>query len=98
MEGLMQPQQLRTRILLWTEEEIRLKRLPAKSSTILEAAANFRAPTSPVSLAPAKVRPAASPRRSLDAGYYCLTAAAPPGGLHSLQDSRHAGYPACFRK
>lgn len=37
MEGLMQPDQLRTRILLWTEEEIRLDRLPPKSGAILEA-------------------------------------------------------------
>jgi Fic family protein len=37
MEGLMQPQQLRARILLWTEEEIRLDRLPPKSGAILEA-------------------------------------------------------------
>ncbi|MGH8320016.1 MAG: Fic family protein [Steroidobacteraceae bacterium] len=37
MEGLMQPDSLRTRILLWTEEEIRLKRLPPKSGAILEA-------------------------------------------------------------
>jgi len=37
MEGLMQPQQLRARILLWTEEEIRLDRLPPKSGAVLEA-------------------------------------------------------------
>ena len=37
MEGLMQPDQLRARILLWAEEEIRLDRLPAKSGNILEA-------------------------------------------------------------
>ena len=37
MEGMMQPDSLRTRILLWTEEEIRLHRLPPKSSAILEA-------------------------------------------------------------
>ena len=37
MEGLMQPDTLRTRILLWTEEEIRLDRLPPKSAAILEA-------------------------------------------------------------
>jgi len=37
MEGLMQPDQLRTRILLWTEEEIRLDRLPPKSGSVLEA-------------------------------------------------------------
>ncbi len=37
MEGLMQPDSLRARILLWTEEEIRLDRLPPKSSAILEA-------------------------------------------------------------
>jgi Fic family protein len=37
MEELMQPDSLRTRILLWTEEEIRLDRLPPKSGGILEA-------------------------------------------------------------
>jgi len=37
MEGLMQPNSLRVRILLWTEEEIRLDRLPPKSGAILEA-------------------------------------------------------------
>ncbi len=37
MERLMQPDQLRTRILLWAEEEIRLGKLPPKSGAILEA-------------------------------------------------------------
>jgi Fic family protein len=37
MEGLMQPDRLRTRILLWAEEEIRLDGLPQKSGRILEA-------------------------------------------------------------
>jgi Fic family protein len=37
MEGLMQPDRLRARILLWAEEEIRLEHLPAKSGAILEA-------------------------------------------------------------
>jgi len=37
MEELMQPRQLHARILLWTEEEIRLERLPPKSGAILEA-------------------------------------------------------------
>jgi hypothetical protein len=37
MEGLMQPERLRARILLWTEEEIRLDRLPPKSGSVLEA-------------------------------------------------------------
>ena len=37
MERLVQPDQLRTRMLMWTEEEIRLDRLPQKSGTILEA-------------------------------------------------------------
>src|SRR3984893_14620914 len=37
MEGLMQPDQLRARILLWAEEEIRLDHLPSKSGSILEA-------------------------------------------------------------
>jgi len=36
-EQRRQPDQLRTRILLWTEEEIRLDRLPPKSGAILEA-------------------------------------------------------------
>ena len=34
----MQPDQLRARVLLWTEEEIRLNRLPPKSGAVLEAA------------------------------------------------------------
>jgi hypothetical protein len=37
MESLVQPDRLRTRILLWAEEEIRLGKLPAKSGAILEA-------------------------------------------------------------
>jgi Fic family protein len=37
MESLMQPDRLRTRILLWAEEEIRLGVLPPQSRAILEA-------------------------------------------------------------
>src|SRR5712691_11898310 len=37
MEGLMQPDQLRSRILVWAEEEIRLDNLPPRSAGILEA-------------------------------------------------------------
>jgi Fic family protein len=37
MESLMQPVHLRTRILMWAEEEIRLGALPTKSGNILEA-------------------------------------------------------------
>lgn len=37
MEGLVQPDHLRTRILLWAEEETRLGTLPPKSGSILEA-------------------------------------------------------------
>jgi Fic family protein len=37
MEGLMQPDRLRARILLWVEEETRLDRLPLKAENILEA-------------------------------------------------------------
>jgi len=37
MEDLMQPNQLRARILIWVEEEIRLDRLLSKSGSILEA-------------------------------------------------------------
>src|SRR5947207_1397017 len=37
MEGLMCPDQLRARILLWAEEEIRLNKLPPKSGAVLEA-------------------------------------------------------------
>lgn len=37
MEKLVRPNELRTRIQLWAEEEIRLDRLPPKSGTVLEA-------------------------------------------------------------
>jgi Fic family protein len=37
METLVQPDRLRTRILMWAGEETRLGELPAKSSSILEA-------------------------------------------------------------
>jgi len=37
MENLVQPDRLRTRISMWSEEEIRLGNLPAKSGNVLEA-------------------------------------------------------------
>lgn len=37
MEGLMQPEQLRARILTWAEEQIRLGKLPPKANNILDA-------------------------------------------------------------
>src|SRR5271155_2650511 len=37
MEGLIQPDRLRARILVWAEEEIRLNRPPPKSGAVLEA-------------------------------------------------------------
>jgi len=37
MEGLVQPDRLRSRILLWAEEEVRSGGLPAKSGGLLEA-------------------------------------------------------------
>jgi Fic family protein len=37
MESLVQPDRLRTRILLWAEEEIRNRQLPPKAGSILEA-------------------------------------------------------------
>ena len=37
MEGLMQPDRLRTRILLWAEEETRLGALPARAGAVIEA-------------------------------------------------------------
>jgi len=37
MESLMQPDQLRARILLWAEEQVRTGDLPAKSGNVLEA-------------------------------------------------------------
>ena len=37
MEDLMQPDQLRARILVWAQEEIRLGKLPHKSVAVLEA-------------------------------------------------------------
>jgi hypothetical protein len=37
MEDLVQPERLRSRILLWAEEEVRVGSLPAKAGSILEA-------------------------------------------------------------
>lgn len=37
MEGLVQPDRLRDRIMVWTEEEIRAGALPPKSGAVLEA-------------------------------------------------------------
>jgi hypothetical protein len=37
MEGLVQPDRLRARILIWAEEEIRLGQLPPRAGSILEA-------------------------------------------------------------
>jgi hypothetical protein len=37
MESLVQPDRLRARILIWTEEEIRLGALPPKAGQVLEA-------------------------------------------------------------
>jgi Fic family protein len=37
MEGLVEPGRLRTRILMWAEEEVRLGALPAKAGSVLEA-------------------------------------------------------------
>jgi Fic family protein len=37
METLMQPEQLRARVLVWAEEEIRLGSLPARADRLLEA-------------------------------------------------------------
>jgi Fic family protein len=37
MEGLVQPDRLRDRILIWTEEEIRANALPPKAGAVLEA-------------------------------------------------------------
>jgi hypothetical protein len=37
MEGLVQPDRLRARILLWAEEEIRVGALPQKAGSVLEA-------------------------------------------------------------
>lgn len=37
MEGLVQPERLRARIMLWAEEEAKVGELPAKAGTVLEA-------------------------------------------------------------
>ena len=37
MEGLMKPDRLRDRIMIWAEEEIRAGNLPEKSDTVLRA-------------------------------------------------------------
>ena len=64
MEGLMQPDRLRARILLWAEEEIRLDQTAAeirrRARSRCSIAANCRAATPPRSSAPANARPAAS--------------------------------------
>ena len=63
MESLMQPDQLRTRILLWAEEEIRLDKLPPKSGAILEAVlyrGELPRGDAAASSEPANARPAAS--------------------------------------
>ncbi len=60
MEELMQPDRLRARIVLWTEEEIRLDRLPPRSGAVLEAVlyrgANWPALMSPTCWAWATAR------------------------------------------
>ena len=38
MEGLVQPDRLRDRVLIWAEEEVRSRRLPRKAGAVLEAA------------------------------------------------------------
>jgi len=37
MEALAEPERLRTRILMWAKEEVRLNALPAKAGSVLEA-------------------------------------------------------------
>ena len=37
MEDLVQPERLRTRMLLWADEEIKLDNLPARAGNVLEA-------------------------------------------------------------
>ena len=37
MEGLVAPDRLRTRILIWVEEEVRAGTLPPRSGAVLEA-------------------------------------------------------------
>src|SRR5260370_39638872 len=37
MESLMQPDRLRARILIWAQEEVRIKTLPPRSGNVLEA-------------------------------------------------------------
>jgi Fic family protein len=37
LEGLVQPERLRARILLWAEEEVKLGKLPPKAGAVLEA-------------------------------------------------------------
>jgi hypothetical protein len=37
MESLMKPDELRTRVMMWSEEQVRLGKLPPKSGAVLEA-------------------------------------------------------------
>ena len=96
MEGLMQPDSLRTRILLWTEEEIRLDRLPPKSGAILEAVL-CRGATPPASSAPATARHAGWFLRSSTAVCWSRKARAPHCAWLSGPRSHHAGCPGCFQ-
>ena len=67
MEGSMQPDRLRARILLWAEEEIRLANCPRKrapSSKPYSIVASCRVPMRREWLAPANAMPAALSRRS----------------------------------
>jgi hypothetical protein len=71
MEELAQPDRLRTRILMWAEEEVRLGNLPPRAATSSKrssTAASFRAERLPVCLAPPHVTRAASPAALADYG------------------------------
>ena len=100
MEGLVQPDRLRARILLWAEEEIRLGQLPpspAASSKRCSIAASCRAAMSLQSSAPARARPGASSLPCSTKMYSRPKARAIRCASPSPRRSPRAGCRGCFR-
>ena len=99
MEGLVQPDRLRNRILIWAEEEIRAGALPPKSGAVLQAilyrgdlprgeAARYSARAS--------ARRGASPRHSSREVFWPPTARARRSVSPSPPGSHRAGCRGCF--
>ena len=101
MEALVQPDRLRDRILIWTEEEIRADKLPPKAGTILEAIlyrGELPEVKSPKCSAPARAMRGASPRPCSERGVLDLGKHPRPITSHLPRNARHAGCRACSRR